>query len=294
MHATSAASDPNFGLVTTLDEADLPVVRAAMQEEAAPIKRAGILPPGETLEEFESRLPKGVPFEYILRRVCGAAATQERFRVCDIDDQCAIARAIEPIRGLNLSERVAMTAAPSPTQSSELEEVTKALATCVAERKPVTCVDIPEIRLEVLEKPISAGRKYLQSLENLHKALVLYLWLSYRFLGIFKGREIAIYAKEMLEQRINSCLAEVSANSDIRSRVLSHKAVTMPPVTQFQETQGTSLSQVSAECTTPADEESALNLADEATGLPVDWSQGSERVGLDGTAAGESAPAING
>lgn len=294
MHSTSTASDPNFGLVTTLNEADLHVVRAAMQEEAAPIKRAGILPPGEALEEFESRLPKGVPFEYILRRVCAAAAMHERFRVCNIDDQCSIARTIESIRGLSLSERVAMTAAPSPTQSSELEEVTKALATCVAERKPVTCIDIPEIRLEVLEKPISSGRKYLQSLENLHKALVLYLWLSYRFLGVFKGREIATYAKEMLEQRINTCLAEVSANSEMRSRVLSHKTEVMPSVAQYQDTEGTSLSQVRTEHTTPADEESALNLADEEAGLPVDWSTGSESVGFDETAAGESAVAVNG
>ena len=259
MHNTSAVSEANVGLVTTLNDEDLPLVRAAMQTEAAPIKRAGMLPPGEAMEEFEERLPKGIPFEYILRRLCGKAAMHDRFRVCSIRDQSYISRTIESVRGLSLPQRMLLTAAPATITSAATQEVLKAFAICVAERRQVTVIDIPEVKLEVLEKPISGERAYLERLEDLHKSLVLYLWLSYRFLGIFKDREMATYAKEMVEERINTCLLEFSANPDLRKRVLSYKKRMSLPTVQIE----------------------GEIMTDEEAVLPVDWTRGSEQVEFD-------------
>ncbi|KAJ9604358.1 RNA helicase [Cladophialophora chaetospira] len=281
MNNTSAGSEANVGLVTTLNDEDLPLVRAAMQTEAAPIKRAGVLPPGEAMEEFEGRLPRGIPFEYILRRLCGKAAMHDRFRVCSIRDQTHISRTIESVRGLSLSQRLILTAAPANITSSATQEVLKAFAECVAERRQVTVIDIPEVKLEVLEQPVSGEKTYLERLEDLHKSLVLYLWLSYRFLGTFKDREMAMYAKEMVEERINTCLLEFSANPDLRKRVLSYKKrMTLPQV----QTQG--------ESTTDAETE--LDVPGEDTALPVDWVRGSEQVEFDETPAPQPAVAAHG
>ena len=277
MNNTSAGSESNIGLVTTLNEEDLPMVRQAMQTEAAPIKRAGMLPPGEAMEDFEQHLPKGIPFEYILRRLCGKAAMHDRFRVCSIRDQSHISRTIEPVRGLSLPQRMILTAAPAAVTSPSTQDVLKALAVCVAERRQVTIVDVPEIQLEVLEQPISGDRKYLESVEDLHRSLVLYLWLSYRFLGNFKDREMAMYAKEMAEERINTCLMEFSANPGLRKRVLSYKSrMNLPRV------------QVEGDNTT--DEESEVNVPDEETVLPVDWSHGSDQVEFDDESPASQPP----
>jgi ATP-dependent RNA helicase SUPV3L1/SUV3 len=152
----------------------------------------------------------------------------------------------------------------------------RAFAQYVADRKQVTVVDVPEVNLEVLEKPISGDRAYLESLEDLHKALVLYLWLSYRFLGIFKDREMATYAKEMAEERINTCLLEFSANPDLRKRVLSYKKrMTLP--------------QIQTEGDGTTDEESELDVPEEETVLPVDWTRGSESVEFDDEAQAPQA-----
>ena len=281
MHNTSASSEANVGLVTTLNDEDLPFVKNAMTGEAPPIKRAGMLPPAEAMEEIEGRLPKGIPFEYILRRVCGKAAMHERFRVCSIRDQSQISRVIEPVRGLSMTQRIMLTAAPASTRSAVMDAVMRALATCVAERKQITVVDVPEIQLEILEKPISGDRAYLQNLEELHKSLVLYLWLSYRFLGTFKEREMAVYAKELAEERINTCLMEFSANPDLRKRVLSYKKrMTLPGV----QTEGD----------TTSDNESELDLPDEETALPVDWTRGAESVEFDESPATPAAIAAHG
>jgi len=47
----------------------------------------------------------------------------------------------------------------------------------------------------------------------------LYLWLSYRFLGIFKDREQATYAKSLTEQRINDTLTKFSHSAELKERM---------------------------------------------------------------------------
>ncbi|KIW21179.1 hypothetical protein PV08_01759 [Exophiala spinifera] len=225
VHNTKSKAGPeaNVGLVTTLNDEDLPLVRQAMNTQEVPLKFAGLLPPGDFMEDLASRLPKGTPFEYILRRVTGSAAMHKRFKMCSIRDQSYIARHIEQVRGLSITDRIVFSAAPCSRGSSRLEAVAHALARVIAEKREVDIMDIPEINLEVLEEPISGDRAYLEALEDLHKGLVLFLWLSYRFIANLKDRDVAFYAKSMVEDKINTCLVEFSANPELRKRVLAYK-----------------------------------------------------------------------
>jgi len=218
---SSAAT--SIGLVTTLNAADLHVVQEALKEEAPVVRKAGILPPGQFLEEASTRMPKGIPFEYLLKRVCSAAEMHPRFAVCDISDQCALSRVLEDVEGLSIAQRLTLTAAPASANSDESLVVLKALSTVVGKNQELTIVDIPEIQLEVLEQPASGDRAYLEKLENLHKGLITFLWLSYRFNNNFKDRDMATYAKELTEARINSCLIEFSANPSLREKALTPK-----------------------------------------------------------------------
>ena len=253
-------SESSVGLVTTLNEADLPFVQEALNENASPIRKAGILPPGEFLVEVASRLPKGVPFEYILKRVCIAAEMHPRFKVCDIREQSELGRTIEEVRGLSIPQRLVFTAAPASSTSGHLHKVLKALAQIVADRREVTVADVPEIQLEVLEIPMSGDRKYLELLEDLHKSLILYLWLSYRFLNNFKDQDMATHAKELAETKINTCLMEFSANPALRKKVLAQKKqIISGTSTPIQVPEGTT----------------ELSLAENSeSALPVGWTQG--------------------
>lgn len=255
------AVEPSVGLVTTLNEGDLPIVRDALEEEASPIRKAGILPPGEFLEEIATRLPKGIPFEYIMRRVCTAAEMHPRFKVCDIREQTQLSRVIEDVPGLSVTQRLTFSAAPASSNSGYLHVVLKAFARAVAEQREVTVIDVPEINLEVLETTLSEDRKYLEQLEDLHKSLILYLWLSYRFIDIFKDRDMATHAKELAEEKINTCLLEFSANPALRKKVLKpRKHIIHGTSTTIQVPEGTS----------------GIALADSAEpALSVDWAQNS-------------------
>lgn len=269
MNQNASAPETSIGLVTTLNEEDLPIVREAMTAEAPPIQSAGILPPAEVFIELEGRLPKGIPFEYIFRRVCEDAAVHRRFQVCDIRDQARIARVIEAVQGLSVAQRILLSAVPVGSLTQELTRVVIALAKCVAERKRVSIMDIPEIQLEVLEQPISGERPYLESLENLHKSLVQFLWLSYRFTTVFQDRDTAMYAKELAETRINSCLMEFSANPKLRKRLLSYKKKMAVPDLPAE---GTGTTPTAPATNTPASDD---------MGLPVDWIRGNPDMEFD-------------
>lgn len=259
------AAEVNVGLVTTLNDEDLPIVRDAMNAEDPPIKLAGLLPPGDFMEDMATRLPKGIPFEYILKRLCQSASIHRRFKLCNIRDQSRIARIVEPIQGLTTAQRVVLTAAPGYSSSTDVTLAMKALARIIAEQRQVTVIDVPEINLEVLEKPISGEREYLQSLEDLHKTLILFLWLSYRFVGTFKDRDMAMYAKEMVEDRINTCLREFSANPELRKRVLAYKKRMDFPKIPIHEG-------VTSNLDFPANQDLTL---------PLDWARKPEEVGFE-------------
>ena len=144
-----------------------------------------------------------------------------------------------------------------------MNAVAQALARCIAQKREISIIDVPEINLEVLEVPISGDRSYLESLEDLHKSLVLFLWLSYRFISNLKDRDVAFYAKGLVEDKINTCLVEFSANPELRKRVLAYKKrMSIPSV----PTDGTALPESSSQLDMPAEDETAL---------PVDWMRGS-------------------
>jgi ATP-dependent RNA helicase SUPV3L1/SUV3 len=210
---------PAIGLVTCMEEADLPIIQNALQTEPEPIKAAGLLPPTEFVEEFAARLPKGLPFEYIYQRVCDIARMHPRFKLSEISSQTGIARVLDSVKNLTIKDRLCFSSSPANTRKQEDVKLLIAYGRCVANNKPVSCVDIPEIPLEVLDVPMSGSREYLQGLESLHQSLILYLWLSYRFVAVFKDRDQAMYAKTIAEQRISETLTKFSHTAELKERM---------------------------------------------------------------------------
>ena len=209
----------NVGLVTCLDEADLPIIRQALQTEPPPLRKAGIIPPGEYLEEYSSQLPNGIPFEYIMRKVSQAATIHNRFFLCDIRDNLRIARQIDDIAGLTVEQRVNICACPASGNDSKQSACLKAITRAIAQNRLITVADVPEIPLEVLMETPKADRSYLESLELLHKCLIMYLWLSYRFQTVLRDQPMAFHAKGLAEQKINWTLRAFSANPKLRERL---------------------------------------------------------------------------
>lgn len=212
------------GLVTSLSDRDLPFIQGAMRKEPGPLQQAGILPPSIIVERFAMYFGGNVPFSYVLRRLHHIALVHPRFFLCEIETQCLIADAIHSVKSLTPWDRHTVTSSPANVRlgTERSGRVVSGLARCIAEQKG-ELLDIPEIELEILDLPVSGDRNYLIKLEDLHKALILYIWLSYRLTGIFTSRPMAFHAKSLVEEKIDQALLEFSANTKLRKQLLVEK-----------------------------------------------------------------------
>lgn len=210
--------EKTVGWCTTLDEADLPALQAGMEAEPEQIKTAGIFPPSLIVERFAGYFPPGTPFSYILLRLHEISEIHPRFQLCALKEQLAIADAIHTVKGLSIQDRIVITSAPCNMRDKGEKEFLRTLAACIAEGRSASLLDLPNLPLNSMDEPPRGDREYLYTLEVLHKQIVLYLWLSYRFPNVFVTRSLAIYTKKLLEDQIEHTLTEYSHSELLRRK----------------------------------------------------------------------------
>lgn len=208
--------EENVGWVTSMEEVDLPYIHQAMGVEPAPIMAAGIIPPEPVFEKFGAYFPRGVPLEYIIKRLIDISQVHPLFFMCDADGQLENTEVIDAVKGLQIEDQMVLMASPMDTRDSLSRQVGIAFAECVARHTGGRLLDIPELNLEILEEPVSGSKEYLHGLEVLHRSIILYLWLSFRFGGVFTDRTLASHVKELAEERMVRALTEFSANKKLR------------------------------------------------------------------------------
>lgn len=226
---------PNLGLVTTLESADLPILRKAMHCELDPIMSAGIFPPTSVLVKFATYFPPSTSFSYILLRLHELSLRHPRYHLCVLRDQIAIADTIQHVRNLSIHDRIIFCAAPVMIRDTTMPSVLLAFARCVGDNSSGALLDIPEIPLDILDEEIQANRDYMSRLESLHKSLILYLWLSYRFAGVFINQAMAFHVKRLVEERIDKVLAEYSSSPAIRERIKKMRDEALRQISKLDE-----------------------------------------------------------
>jgi ATP-dependent RNA helicase SUPV3L1/SUV3 len=215
------------GYATTLDSFDMPYLKRCMESEPLPIKTAGLFPPSIIIERFANYFPPGTPFSYILLRLHEISDIHPRFHLCSLKDQLAIADTIHSVKGLTIQERLLICAAPTNVRDPQEQNLLRSLAECIADtNNSGNLLDLP-IPLEVLDKRPSAERQYLYELEQLHKMLVIYLWLSYRFPNVFATRGLANYAKKLVEDAIENTLNTFNFTDAKRQGILARRKAAM-------------------------------------------------------------------
>ena len=213
-------TDPGtIGFVTTLERMDLKHVQFALKEEADPIMAAGIAPPDNVVTAFANYFPPDTAFSYILYRLHELCSTKSRYFLCNPRDPLKIAQALDTIPNLTIQDRLIFCAAPSNAGNAESYQIIRGMARCVAENKSGALLDIEGLNLGLLDTPDTiTNSELLTQFEALHKALILYTWLSYRFVGVFTSRDMAFHVKELVEARINKLLSNESLAEKYRKQ----------------------------------------------------------------------------
>ncbi|KAH7031236.1 P-loop containing nucleoside triphosphate hydrolase protein [Microdochium trichocladiopsis] len=212
-----------IGLVTTLEPDDLPIVQRAFSQDAEQLKTAGIQPPPAVLERFSSYFPQNTPLTYILMRLRDIAQVSPRYHICTTGEMLKIANLIQAFP-MPIYDRCVFLNAPVFLREDDGIKILQAYAKCVSDMSGGHLLDIPEINLELLDQPKDddpfVRAQHLRKLETLHKAITLYLWLSYRYSGVFHSQHLAFHVKQLVETQIDEHLAEVTESDSARKKRL--------------------------------------------------------------------------
>lgn len=219
--------ESNIGYVTSLEDVDLPYIRQALGVEPPPIAAAGIAPTDSVYEKIAAYFPQNVSMEYILKRLTELCQVSPLFFMCDPRNSLENAQVIDAVHGLQLADQLTVMAAPLHAREAESREVAMSFARCIAKNTNGRLLDIPDLNLEILEEPVSGNKGYMAELESLHKSVILYSWLSYRFGGIFTDRTLAFHVKELVEERMVRALTEFSANKKLRKDASLHRQIAL-------------------------------------------------------------------
>lgn len=212
-----------MGYVTSLEAVDLPFIQQALTFEPPPITAAGVIPPDVVFQHFSNYFPPGVSCQYIVKRLYALAQVHPLFFMCEPSSPLEAAEIIDTVPHLGIEDQLVFLAAPIYARDPGFQRIVQALAKCVAQHTGGRLLDIPELNLEILEFPVSGNKDYMHELESLHKAIILYLWLSYRLGGIFTDRTLAGHVKQLLEERMIRALTEFSANRKLRKDASLHR-----------------------------------------------------------------------
>ncbi|KAI9729292.1 MAG: RNA helicase [Cirrosporium novae-zelandiae] len=209
-----------LGLVTTLEKADLPIVRGSMETEVEPLRCAGLQPPPSAVIRFASTFPPNTPFSYILTRLTDISVINPRFFLCALKEGIIIADTIRHVKGLTPMDRYIFSCAPVGRINNEVTvNALIAFAKCVGEQNSGDILDIPALPLELLDVEPNNAEGYMAKLEALHASLTLYLWLTWRFRGVFTNRALALHIKELTEEKIDITLSQFSSSKRIQKQL---------------------------------------------------------------------------
>ena len=278
----------NVGLVTSLHDPDLPHIQSALLSEDDPIITAGLEAPTHVVQRFASYFPPGIPFSYIIHRLKSQSMVHPRYFLSTSKEADTIADSIEDIKGLDTLDRYIFSAAPVGVRDRGMLDVLRAVARCVAGQSSGSLLEIKEIPLEILDEKLSGDKEYIHRLELLHKSLILYLWLSYRFGGIFIDRAMASHVKELVEEKIDRSLTEFSANKRWTRLQYYHSKERLVRRLMMQEALAQDLGSLDAaeqEGTKPEVPSGPVD----TPALSVDWARGAENSSIESPGEGIGA-----
>lgn len=207
-HATSGAAeeqDEKVGYVTTMDKADLKSIERAFTKNVEQIQTAYIQPPAGIVERFASYYPPDTPLSFLLMRIKAGAMVSARYKLNVTSDVLEIADIIQDLP-MHIIDRLTFCYLPVSLRAEGAVDVLRALARVVSQNGTGDLLDIEEIPLEILDLKFedfsTNPTHYLYKLESLHVAINQYIWLSYRYSGMFRSQDLAFHVRTLVEERL--------------------------------------------------------------------------------------------
>ncbi|KAM0748111.1 P-loop containing nucleoside triphosphate hydrolase protein [Meredithblackwellia eburnea MCA 4105] len=232
--SSNAASGPDvgdssregFGEATTLDEADMDLLRRAIKHPVIQVNKAILEPPQETLRDIYHLLPSTLPLSKLTAITLALVRTSENYLSPRSLAPPELTDALEKIQPLTFQEKLTFAHAPVNNRDPIAVGALVGFADRFARGDNIVIEEwSEEIGLEDLLRDlkdaddalVKFGSKprpmttqhQLAKLEIFHRCLTLYLWLSYRLPLAFTDYDNAVKKRKEVEKVIEKVLSSM-------------------------------------------------------------------------------------
>lgn len=193
-----------IGEVTALHSESMELLGKSMHQMPPSLPAAGIKPAAETIEMFSHQFPD-VPFSKLWSMFRDISTVGDGYFLSSFSDQENIAQSIEHLP-LTVRDRYQFLYAPVNCREKIANYVLGVFARCVALKRE--CDVKAAIKLPRFDP---RTKDELRLFEQWHRAITLYLWLSFHYRELFKQNDEALALKELCEKRIQMGLENIRA-----------------------------------------------------------------------------------
>ncbi|KAL4075970.1 P-loop containing nucleoside triphosphate hydrolase protein [Scleroderma yunnanense] len=216
------------GFVTTLNQRDLPILKTALSTPPESLTYATIDPAESWMEDIAQLLPSRSSIQALFEVPSYVSRVRPPFRAAFPSRLEEMARFIDTCaRDMLLAEKLLLKNCPTSWRETNALDV---LAQITHLYKREVQVDLDAVlavaplmtTLEGVEEQMTRDiiptfeelKKVLRVLEDMHKTLVLYLWLGFRNYMAFHQAEKATALKSRVEKALEWCLRQMSGNGE--------------------------------------------------------------------------------
>lgn len=223
------------GFVLAMSLRDLNAVRRQMETEIAPLEKARLWPTPSVWKAYTSKFRGGTPFSTMLEQFeketlrSNGLSESSIYSINEVTDRFETLRLLlreDLYRHTTLDDQLILSLAPINVAVAlpQVLETAIRFFSSIAHTQTNTIFDFNFLHEKVIAQPSSSSSSMqeavetLQLLEDNHRQILLFMWLSQRWPTLFVDRESALDMKSLIEKRIAQELLNLRrVNSDRRS-----------------------------------------------------------------------------
>lgn len=204
-----AKKSTSVGLVGAFFKETLEHIRENISKPTIFLDKAIIWPSDEIWTHYTSEFPAGTPFTTVIQAFEKEVKDVPLYAIADTRDRISMGEVFTKIPNLLIDDQLRIGTAPLGVYVPLFADVIYAYSETIARGYTKSLLDYDNILPFRCLKPEEVSDEKLGQFEELHKYVLLFLWMNNRYPSFFVDRECAVEIKDLLEAKIEKILKQV-------------------------------------------------------------------------------------
>ncbi|CCH41051.1 ATP-dependent RNA helicase [Wickerhamomyces ciferrii] len=195
----------SLGKISAFYPDTLEFIRESMSTPTIFLERADVWPSDTIWSLYTSTFPKQTRLKIVLETFHKNVEDTKLYRISTLRDRLEVAHALNEIsNSMLVGDQLRMSTAPLSSTLPRYHAVIEHFGNNVIHGFTKSILDFAFLNFSCLNRP--ARQDDLSTYEELHKYVLLFLWMHNRYPSYFVDRECAVEIKDSLESKIEAAL----------------------------------------------------------------------------------------